>query len=190
MICYEFKGGTGTSSRKVELDGKDFTVGALVQANHGLRPWFTVAGVPVGQTLAHDRIPDMPTERGSIICIIATDIPLSSSQLNRLSRRTTIGLGRGGTPGGNNSGDIFVSFSTANKSPMPQLDGAWSTKTTLNDELLDTVYLSGIEAVEEAILNAMLAAEDVPLARPASGICRALDPERLMETLRMGTSDT
>jgi D-aminopeptidase len=76
-----------------------------------------------------------------------------------------------------------VSFSTANKAPMPQLDGAWSTKTTLNDELLDAVYLSGIEAVEEAILNAMLAAEDVPLARPANGICRSLKPDQLMNAL-------
>ena len=184
MICYEFKGGTGTSSRKVQLDGDDFVVGALVQANHGMRPWFTVAGVPVGQTLVNDRIKDMMTERGSIVCVIATDIPLSPSQLERLSRRATIGLGRGGTPGGNNSGDIFVSFSTANKTPMPQLDGAWSTKTALNDELLDAVYLAGIEAVEEAILNAMLAAEDVPLARPANGTCRALNPVHLMEALK------
>ena len=183
MICYEFKGGTGTSSRKAQLDGKDFIIGALVQANHGLRPWFTVAGVHVGQTLIHDRIPGMLKERGSIICVIATDIPLSSSQLDRLSRRATIGIGRGGTPGGNSSGDIFVSFSTANKAPMPQLDGAWSTKTTLNDELLDAVYLSGIEAVEEAILNAMLAAEDIPLARPANGICRSLNPDQLMNAL-------
>ena len=184
MICYEFKGGTGTSSRKAQLDGQDFVVGALVQANHGLRPLFTVAGVNVGQTLKHDRIPGMLKERGSIICVIATDIPLSSSQLDRLSRRATIGIGRGGTPGGNSSGDIFLSFSTANKSQMPQFDGAWSTKTTLNDELLDAVYLSGIEAVEEAILNAMLAAEDVPLARPADGICRALNPDQLMEALK------
>ena len=184
MICYEFKGGTGTSSRKAQLDGQDFVVGALVQANHGLRPLFTVAGVHVGQTLIHDRIPGMLKERGSIICVIATDIPLSSSQLDRLSRRATIGIGRGGTPGGNSSGDIFLSFSTANKSQMPQFDGAWSTKTTLNDELLDAVYLSGIEAVEEAILNAMLAAEDVPLARPADGICRSLNPDQLMEALK------
>ena len=184
MICYEFKGGTGTSSRKVVLGDKEFVVGALVQANHGLRPWVTVAGVPVGKHLLDDRIPGMPTERGSIIGVIATDIPMSSGQLERLSRRATIGIGRGGTPGGNNSGDIFVSFSTANKAQMPQLDGVWVTKTTLNDELLDKVYMAGIEAVEEAILNAMLAAEDVPLARPENGICRALKQNQLMEVLK------
>lgn len=183
MICYEFKGGTGTASRLVTLDGGDFTVGVLVQANHGIRPWFTVAGRPVGQFLTQDLIPDMPAERGSIICVVATDIPLSPGQLERLARRATIGIGRGGTPGGNNSGDIFVAFSTANKAPLPQLDGHWVTCTTLNDELLDPVYLAAVQAVEEAILNAMLAAEDVPLARPAGGMCRALRADELMSAL-------
>jgi D-aminopeptidase len=179
MICYEFKGGTGTSSRSVQIDGQGFTMGALVQANHGLRPWLTVAGRSVGPQMMQDRIPDMSTERGSIIVVLATDLPLSPSQLERLARRASIGIGRAGTPGGNNSGDIFLAFSTANEMSLPQLSGPWRTMTTLNDELLDPVYLAAVEAVDEAVLNALCAATDVPLARPASGMCRAIDTEHL-----------
>jgi D-aminopeptidase len=183
MICYEFKGGTGTASRVIDVEGQDFTIGALVQANHGLRPWLTVAGRRVGEAMPEDRISDMMTERGSIIVILATDLPLSPSQLERLARRASIGIGRGGTPGGNNSGDIFLAFSTANEMPLPQLSGAWRQMTSLNDERLDPVYLAAVEAVDEAVLNALCAAEDVPLARPANGICRAMDTERLMDLL-------
>ncbi|MDK3019242.1 P1 family peptidase [Pseudodonghicola flavimaris] len=184
MICYEFKGGTGTASRRIGIDGTAFTLGALVQANHGLRPWLTVAGQPVGREMPEHRIADMMTERGSIIVILATDLPLSPGQLERLARRAAIGIGRGGTPGGNNSGDIFLAFSTANEMALPQLSGPWRQMTCLNDELLDPVYLAAVEAVEEAVLNALCAAEDVPMARPATGICRAMDTGRLMELLR------
>ncbi|AWI85192.1 aminopeptidase [Alloyangia pacifica] len=183
MICYEFKGGTGTASRQLEVDGQAFTLGALVQANHGLRPWLTVAGRRVGEQMPEHRVVDMVTERGSIIVVLATDLPLSSSQLERLSRRAAIGIGRAGTPGGNNSGDIFLAFSTANEMPLPQLSGPWRHMTCLNDELLDPVYMAAVEAVDEAVLNALCAAEDVPMARPAGGICRALDTDRLMQLL-------
>lgn len=183
MICYEYKGGTGTSSRQLEIEGQSFTLGALVQANHGLRPWLTVAGQRVGETMAEHRILDMVTERGSIIVILATDLPLLPGQLERLARRAAIGIGRGGTPGGNNSGDIFLAFSTANEMPLPQLSGAWRQMTCLNDERLDPVYMAAVEAVDEAVLNALCAAEDVPLARPARGTCRAMDTERLMSLL-------
>ncbi|WP_250637305.1 P1 family peptidase [Salipiger sp. CCB-MM3] len=184
MICYEFKGGTGTASRTLEVDGASFTMGALVQANHGLRPWLTVAGRPVGAQMTEHRIVDMMTERGSIIVILATDLPLSPSQLERLSRRAAIGIGRAGSPGGNNSGDIFLAFSTANEMPLPQLSGPWRQMTCLNDELLDPVYMAAVEAVDEAVLNALCAAEDVPMARPAVGTCRAMDTERLMSLLQ------
>lgn len=183
MICYEFKGGTGTASRVIDVEGQGFTIGALVQANHGLRPWLTVAGRRVGEAMPEDRISDMITERGSIIVVLATDLPLSPSQLERLARRASIGIGRGGTPGGNNSGDIFLAFSTANEMPLPQLSGAWRQMTSLNDERLDPVYLAAVESVDEAVLNALCAAEDVPLARPANGVCRAMDTERLMDLL-------
>lgn len=179
MVCYEFKGGTGTASRRIELVGKGFTLGALVQANHGTRPWFTVAGVPVGERMPEDRIPGLEHETGSIIVILATDLPLLPGQLERVARRASIGIGRAGSPGGNNSGDIFLAFSTANEMPLPQMSGAWRSMTCLNDEWLDPVYMAAVEAVDEAILNALCAAEDVPVARPPRGICRALDIKRL-----------
>ena len=184
MICYEFKGGTGTASRTVEFGNQSFTLGVLVQANHGIRPWLTVAGVPVGADMNEDRIPGFKTERGSIVCMIATDLPLSSGQLERLSRRASIGISRSGSPGGNNSGDIFIAFSTANKMPLPQFDGPWRTTISLNDELLDVVYMAAIQAIEEAVLNALFAATDVPTARPTGSICKAIDTEKLLKLMR------
>lgn len=183
MVCYEYKGGTGTASRVIEIDGRSYTVGVLVQANHGLRPWLKVLGKPVGRTMNADRLPDFESERGSIIAVIATDIPLLPSQLDRLARRGSIGIGRGGTPGGNNSGDIFLAFSTANEMELPQLSGPFKTMVSLNDEGLDPVYMATVEAVDEAILNAMLAAEDTPMARPTGGICKALEPQQLLACL-------
>ncbi|HLR12579.1 MAG TPA: P1 family peptidase [Burkholderiaceae bacterium] len=181
MIAYEFKGGTGTASRRIRVAGETYHIGALVQANHGIRPWLDVLGVPVGQHLTADRIPAMHTERGSIICIIATDLPVFPHQLNKLARRGTIGIGRGGTPGGNSSGDMFLAFSTANDMDLPQLSGPWRQMECLNDEILDPVYLAAVEAVEEAVLNAMLMAEDTPTARPQGAVCRAIDPQQLLE---------
>jgi D-aminopeptidase len=184
MVCYEFKGGTGTASRLVEVDGRGFTLGALVQANHGLRPWLTVLGVPVGLEMTADRMRGFDAERGSIIAVIATDLPLSPGQLERLARRAALGIARGGTPGGNSSGDMFIAFSTANAMSLPQASGPWRTMTCLNDERLDAIYLAAVEAVDESILNAMLAAEDVPTARPAGSICRAIDVDALVTILR------
>ncbi len=183
MICYEYKGGTGTASREIEIDGQRFTVGVLVQANHGLRPWLTVLGAPVGQKMLEGRLAGFDTERGSIVCVLATDLPLSSGQLERLARRATIGISRSGSPGGNNSGDIFMAFSTANEMEMPQTSGPWRTITQLNDELLDDVYMAAVQSVEEAVLNAMFAAEDVPTTRPAGHICKAIDPDELLKAM-------
>lgn len=184
MICYEFKGGTGTASRMLEFDKQSFSLGVLVQANHGIRPWLTVAGVPVGADMNEDRIPGFKTERGSIVCVIATDLPLSSGQLERLARRASIGISRSGSPGGNNSGDIFIAFSTANEMPLPQFDGPWRTTISLNDELLDSVYMAAIQAIEEAVLNALFAATDVPTARPGGATCKAIDTELLLKIMR------
>ena len=108
MICYEFKGGTGTASRQVSIGGQTYTVGVLVQANFGIRPWLTVLGVPVGREMSAGWQPRKET--GSIIVIIATDAPLSDAILRQLAKRASIGIGRSGTPGGNNSGDIFLAF--------------------------------------------------------------------------------
>ena len=179
MICYEFKGGTGTSSRCLEVDGEEFVLGSLVQANHGLRPWLTVLGRPVGRTMTEDRL--MTHEQGSIIVILGTDLPMAPHQLQRLAKRAAIGIGRGGTPGGNNSGDIFLAFSTANRAPLPQMSGARLKMDLINDESFDPIYLAATEAIEEAVVNAMLAAEDMATLRPGGLVCRAIDSGRLLE---------
>ena len=179
MICYEFKGGTGTASRCLEVDGEEFAVGSLVQANHGLRPWLTVLGRPVGRTMTQDRLADR--EHGSIIVILGTDLPMAPHQLQRLARRAAIGIGRGGTPGGNNSGDIFLAFSTANRGPIPQLAGPRRRMDVINDEAFDPIYLAATEAIEEAVINALLAAEDMTTLRPPDLVCRAIDAEALLQ---------
>mgnify|MGYP001024806476 FL=1 len=177
MICYEYKGGTGTSSRLVQIGDKTYTVAALVQANHGLRPWLNICGEPLGQAWDENRLLD--AETGSIIVILATDAPLGPLALRHLAKRAAIGIGRGGTPGGNNSGDIFLAFSVANPQPMPQSAGPETTRVELNGEYIDPLYLAAVEAVEESVLNAMVAGEDVPTVKPPNKTCSALPVERL-----------
>ncbi|UXY53294.1 DmpA family aminopeptidase [Pseudomonas tohonis] len=183
MICYGFKGGTGTASRVLEIDGQAYTLGALVQANHGQRDWLKVLGVPVGKALG-EQPGGLDRERGSIIVILATDAPLLPHQLRRLAQRAGLGIGLGGTPGGNNSGDIFLAFSVANPRPLPQLTpGGRFSLECLNDEHIDALYLAAVESTDEAILNAMLAAEEAVMQKPA-GLCPALDGERLKALLK------
>jgi L-aminopeptidase/D-esterase-like protein len=177
MICYECKGGTGTSSRQVFIGDETYTVGVLVQANHGTRPWLNILGRPVGQVLSADRLLDRET--GSIIVIVGTDAPLSSLALRHVARRAAIGIGRNGTPGGNNSGDIFLAFSVANVTAMPQLSPPKLSRPELNMEYLDPFYLASVEAVEEAVVNALVAGEDVSTFKPPSRVCRAIDTEKL-----------
>lgn len=177
MIAYEFKGGTGTASRRIELGGNGYTVAALVQANHGIRPWLTILGKPVGKLLPDGAF--FSSEMGSVIAIIATDAPLSGLALRQVAKRAAIGIGRGGTPGGNNSGDIFLAFSTANPGPMPQFAEAITSRQELNVELLDDLYMAAVQSIEEAVVNAIVAGEDVPTVKPEGMICRALDLERL-----------
>lgn len=179
MICYEFKGGTGTSSRQIEIGGQSYTVAALVQANHGIRPWLTILGRPVGQLMPEDSL--YATEMGSIIVIVATDAPMSGLSLRQVAKRAAIGIGRGGTPGGNNSGDIFLAFSTANEGPMPQFAPAIQSKQELNGDHLDAVYLAAVQAIEESVVNAMVAGEDVPTVKPKGAICRSIDKSRLRQ---------
>ncbi|WP_225028047.1 P1 family peptidase [Xinfangfangia pollutisoli] len=182
MIAYEFKGGTGTASRRVDL-GAGYTVGALVQANHGIRPWLTILGRPVGQLMPEGRL--IKRETGSIIVILATDAPLSPLSLQGLARRAAIGIGRGGTPGGNSSGDIFLAFSTANPQELPQT-ALLRRIDELAPDHIDPVYLAAVEAVEEAVVNALVAGEDVPTVKPEGGICRAIDRARLAALFRDG----
>ena len=177
MICYEFKGGTGTASRVVEIGGTGWTMGALVQANHGQRPWLRILGRPVGELMPEDRLRDK--ESGSIIVVLATDAPLSGLSLRQIAKRAALGIGRGGTPGGNSSGDIFLALSVANPGLMPQEGPVVQGREALNPEHLDPLYLAAVEAVEEAVVNAMVAGEDVPTVKPEGKIVRALDTERL-----------
>lgn len=179
MIAYEFKGGTGTASRLVDLNDNTYTLGVLVQANHGLRPWLTVCGQPVGKQMPGPSI--WAHEHGSIIVVLATDAPLQPIQLQRLARRAAIGIGRGGTPSGNNSGDIFLAFSTANN-PGPLPEPSQFHFNTLNNDGLDPLFMATVEAVDEAILNAMLASNACTGYKGRH--VEALDPSRLLQLLK------
>lgn len=183
MIAYEFKGGTGTASRQVSLGG-DYIVAALVQANFGIRPWLTILGKPVGEMMPGNRI--FEEETGSVIVIIATDAPLSALSLRAMAKRAAIGIGRSGTVGGNSSGDIFMAFSTANPLPMASRQELFRTATEMNPDHLNPVYQAAVEAVDEAVINALVAGEDVPSVRPAGRICKAIDTEQLKEIFRKG----
>ena len=123
-------------------------------------------------------------ETGSIIVIIATDAPLRPDQLERITKRGAIGISRTGSPGGNNSGDIFLAFSTGNARSLPQIDGAHQTMRHLNDEHLDDVYNAVVQATDESIINAMLAAEDTPTIKPKGLTCKAIDHDALVALLR------
>ncbi|MBI1172105.1 S58 family peptidase [bacterium] len=182
MIAYEFKGGTGTASRRVSLGGKDYTVGVLVQANNGRRPWLTILGKPVGQLMPEGAFRDR--EQGSIIVVIATDAPLSALSLRHVARRASMGVARGGTPSGNSSGDIFLAFSTANPGALAGEDQPFVTRTEINTEVMDPIYLATVEATEEAVVNAMVAGVDVAAVKPKGLIVPALDGQRLAALFR------
>jgi D-aminopeptidase len=154
MICYEFKGGIGTSSRRLSAKSGGYTVGVLVQCNCGRRSQLTVAGVPVGLEIPGTVYGE---DTGSIIIVVATDAPLLPHQLKRLARRATMGLARTGSTSGNGSGDIFLAFSTAN----PRTWTATKTigVTMVGNEGMNPLFEATVEATEEAIVNAMVAAE-------------------------------
>jgi D-aminopeptidase len=177
MIAYEFKAGTGTASRQVDLGGQSFTLGVLVQANHGRREWFTILGKPVGAMMPEGSF--RKKEQGSIIVVIATDAPLSPLSLRHLARRAAMGVARGGTPAGNSSGDIFLAFSTANPGPMPQDAGPLVTRVELNQEIIDPLYLATAEATEEAVINAIVAGEEVVAVKPKGLTVPGINREKL-----------
>jgi L-aminopeptidase/D-esterase-like protein len=154
MICYEFKGGTGTASRVLEKKNGGYIVGALVQANCGRRPGLTIAGVPVGKEITENAV--FSQETGSIIIVIATDAPLLPNQLKRLARRASMGLARTGSVSGNGSGDLFLAFSTANPHAADPAAPTHSVTTVPNDRL-DPIFGATVQAVEEAIVNALVA---------------------------------
>ncbi len=189
MQTYEFKGGTGTSSRRFQIAGQTYTVGVLVQSNFGKRSELSVLGVPIGRHIPENAVirdAGLP-ESGSIIVIIGTDVPLMPTQLTRLAKRGALGIGRTGTSGGHYSGDLMLAFSVANPVYFPAIGEAQprSFKAEwLNDALCDEIYGPTVAAIEEAILNALLAAESVPTFKPAGGTLAALDHDRLLELLR------
>jgi D-aminopeptidase len=159
MICHGFKGGIGTASRVVTAGGGSYTVGALVQANYGARRDLRVDGVPVGIAIGTDRVPAREQPRGdagSIIVVVATDAPLLPVQCKRLARRATIGLARVGGVGYNGSGDIFLAFATGNH--LPKTTAPLDLKM-LPHEQIDGLFSATADAVEEAILNALAAAD-------------------------------
>lgn len=183
MICHDFKGGIGTASRVLEAGAHSYTVGALVQANHGDRENFRVAGVPVGRVIGREEVP-IPYAGGtsspsSLLVVIATDAPLLPVQCQRLAQRATIGMARLGGIGHHGSGDLFLAFSTGNSLPrdanepraIRMLPHAW----------LNPFFEAVAEAVEEAILNALTAAESIRSYR--GYLVSALPLDRLVEVL-------
>lgn len=156
MRCFEFKGGSGTASRVVTYEGVDYHVGAFVQSNFGKRHLLRIAGVPVGLELPV--VDNSAPENGSIIGVVATDAPMAPHQLRRTARRAAYGISATGGIASNESGDLFLAFSTANDAAVMQHEGLVST-TFLGEAAMSRFYEATIQAVEEAILNSMFAAE-------------------------------
>jgi L-aminopeptidase/D-esterase-like protein len=182
MVCHQFKGGIGTASRVLAESDGGYSVGVLVQCNYGSRRDLRVAGVPVGLEIP-DLMPEPPRgddEAGSIIVVVATDAPLLPHQLKRAVTRVALAIGRTGGVGGNGSGDIFVAFSTAN--PETATAKAVVPVAMLPNDKLNPIFYATVQATEEAILNALLAAETM------SGVdgrrIHALPPDRLLAALR------
>ena len=187
MICYEFKGGTGTASRMAPVaavagggssETKQFAVGVLVQANCGRRPQLTIRGLEVGK-----KIPGSvyKQETGSIIIVVATDAPLLPHQLKRLARRASLGLARTGSVSGNGSGDLFIAFSTANPHAADAKPPIRTIETMPND-LMDPLFTATVEATEEAIINALVDNQDM-IGRDNHKV-EGLPRERLQQLLK------
>ena len=155
MIAFGFKGGIGTASRKLNERAGGYTLGVLVQANFGARNQLLIAGVPVGREITNEN--PRPRENGSIIIVVATDAPLLAHQLKRLARRAAMGVARTGGTGGNSSGDIFIAFSTAN--PKAAAADNLAQLSMLPNDRINPLFEATIQATEEAIINAMVAAE-------------------------------
>jgi D-aminopeptidase len=161
MVCHEFKCGIGTASRGVKIADHAYVAGALVQANYGVRDTLMIAGVPVGKHLPLEapRPSASSGDSGSIIVVLATDAPLLPHQLKRVARRAALALGRMGSFAGNGSGDLFIAFSTANAEALSGVPVAHSM--SLANDGLDPLFLAVVQATEEAIVNAMVAARDM-----------------------------
>jgi L-aminopeptidase/D-esterase-like protein len=163
MVCNGFKGGIGTSSRKLADREGGYVLGVLVQCNYGTRQNLRIAGIPVGREIQSEDpyawMPSEVAERGSIIVVVATDAPLLPHQLKRIARRVSLGLGRNGSIAGNGSGDIFIAFSTANPHAS-DVGHVVDLKMVPNDSM-DALFAATVQATEEAVVNAMVAARDM-----------------------------
>ena len=197
MVCHEFKGGIGTASRVLDDDVGGFTVGVLVQANYGKRDWLRVDGVRVGEAIPTSEVPSPydqaerhatpPAGSGSIIVVVATDAPLLPHQCERIAQRAGLGIARVGGTGGHTSGDLFIAFATGNRLPVgsgvdddPSGRGTYSVRA-VGDIVIDRLFDAAIEATEEAIVNALVAA---PTITGRDGItAHALPHDRLREIL-------
>jgi D-aminopeptidase len=197
-ISFEFKGGIGTSSRVVaERDG-GFTVGSLVQSNFGFREWLRVDGVPVGEAINTDVVPSAygreesagdrygdrrppPPGSGSIIVILATDAPLLPHQCERLAQRAGLGLAKVGSVGGQTSGELFFCFATGNRLTGHDSSGPVSSVRMLDDQVIDALFMATIEATEEAVVNALVAAET--MTGRDGHTAHALPHDRLVEAM-------
>jgi L-aminopeptidase/D-esterase-like protein len=194
MICYEFKGGNGTASRKIEIKepkassgqssangasaARTYTVGVFVQANFGRRALLTITGVPIGKEIPGSVYKE---DTGSCIAVVATDAPLLPNQLKRLARRVSIGLARTGTISGNGSGDLFIAFSTANKNVWAADQVTHSVQTVPND-LIDPIFGAVVEATEEAVVNALV--DNQTMTGAGNHRVEALPRDRLRELLK------
>ena len=194
MICYEFKGGNGTASRKIEIKepkassgqssangasaARTYTVGVFVQANFGRRALLTITGAPIGKEIPGSVYKE---DTGSCIAVVATDAPLLPNQLKRLARRVSIGLARTGTISGNGSGDLFIAFSTANKNVWAADQVTHSVQTVPND-LIDPIFGAVVEASEEAVVNALV--DNQTMTGAGNHRVEALPHDRLRELLK------
>lgn len=160
MSCHELKGGIGSASRVVKLDGKDYTVGVIVLSNHGKLKDLVIDGKNIGKDIAKKIATEEEESKGSIISIIATDIPLSSRQLRRICKRTVVGLGRTGSYINHGSGEIIIGFSTGNVIKENEEKDIIGMKT-LNEEKINPIFRAVAECEEEAILNSMITANKV-----------------------------
>jgi D-aminopeptidase len=183
MVCNEFKGGIGTSSRVLDAKAGRYTVGVLVQCNYGARDQLRVAGINVGREIPEHTV--FKEDVGSIIVIVATDAPLIPTQLKRIAKKVSLGLGRDGSYSGDGSGDIFLAFSTANPGAVsPKSNDAKGVHqlTMLPNDSLNPIFLATVQATEEAVVNAMIAAETMKGINDHEVI--ALPHDRLREALK------
>ncbi len=192
MICHDFKGGTGTASRMVPAASGGYTVGVLVQANHGRRERLQINGVPVGKAIPHAEVPvpepPVPGQRGtgSIIAVVATNAPLIPTQCTRLAQRVSLGIARTGGVGEHTSGDIFIAFSTANRglpaSEYSDVEPLTVPLTMLSNSYITDLFDAVVEATEEAIVNALLAGQTMTGNYGVTAY--GLEPERLVAVMK------